>query len=152
MPGSKKIKLLFVFLTFSGIFLHFSSAFGSDDNVQHFAKYSVHYTVFNSTFLQPEVAAAYKLKRSEYESLINVSVVKTGEYGGLPVTISGTVTDLMQQQKALQFQEIREDSVVYYLAPVRIAGEDTVHFDISVTPEGESEPLVTTFTQKIYSD
>ena len=123
------------------------------ENVQHFDNYSVHYTVFNSTFILEDVARTYQIKRSKYESLINISVVPKGEhFGGLPAQLSGTVTNLMQQQKALKFKEINEGDVVYYLAPVRISGEEVVHFDIQLLPENSGKPLSFKFTKKLYSD
>lgn len=135
------------------ILLNFSQAVAQDtENAKHFDKYSVYYTVFNSTFVQADVAKQYKIKRSKYESLINVSVVRTGEYGGLPVKLSGTVTNLLQQQKKLVFQEIKEKDSVYYLAPLRINGEEVVHFNLSVQPKDNEKPLVLTFTKTLYSD
>lgn len=117
-----------------------------------FDHYELHYSVFNSTFLQEDVAAIYGIKRSGYESLINISVTRKGEYGGLPAALSGTVTNLMQQQKMLEFIEIKEQGAVYYLAPVRISGEELVNFVINVTPENETQSLQAKFATKLYSD
>ena len=117
-----------------------------------FDRHTIYYTVFNSTFLTPEIAKSYGIKRSEYESLINVMVMENGKNGGVQVALSGTVTNLMQQQKQLQFMEIDEQDTVYYLAPIRVSGEETVHFNIVATPTGATEPLEVTFTKKLYSD
>ncbi len=117
-----------------------------------FAEYSVYYTLLSSTFIQPEVAANYGIKRSKYENLINVSISRRGEYGALPGRVEGTVTNLLQQQKKLNFLEIREKTATYYIAPVRISGEEVVHFELSVIPDGEYEALKMKFSKKIYSD
>lgn len=125
----------------------------AETNVQHFDNYSVHYTVFNSTFLLEQVAKTYQLKRSKYESILNISVVPRGEsFGGLATQLSGTATNLMQQQKRLNFKKIDEGNVVYYLAPVRINGEEVMHFDIRATPENADTTLQVKFTKKLYSD
>lgn len=117
-----------------------------------FEKYSVHFNVFNSTFIPAHVAANYGLKRSKYESLLNVSVAPVGEYGAIPAKITGTVTNLMQQQKKLKFIEISEKTATYYLAPIRISGEENVRIELNVTPKGETETLELKFNKKIYSD
>jgi hypothetical protein len=117
-----------------------------------FEKYSVYYNVFNSTFIPADVAANYGIKRSKYESLINVSISHSGEYGAIPAKVSGTVTNLMQQQKQLKFIEIAEKTATYYIAPIRIAGEENVRIELSVTPAGESKALKLKFNKKIYSD
>ena len=119
---------------------------------QTFEKYSVHYTLFSSTFVKPEVAAIHGIKRSKYENLLNISVVPKGEYGGLPATISGTATNLLQQQKTLDFIEIKEQTATYYLAPVRINNKEVIHFDIKVKLEGETDVLKVKFTKTVYAD
>ncbi|WP_188149466.1 DUF4426 domain-containing protein [Teredinibacter waterburyi] len=125
----------------------------AESNIQgsaSFENFDLHYSLFPSTFLLPEVAAVYKIKRSEYETLINVSISHSGKYGGVEADISGTVTNLMQQQKRLEFIEIKEESTVYYIAPIRISGEELVHFNISAKVRSNGDILSTTFSQKLY--
>lgn len=122
------------------------------ENHQTIGDYTVHFSVFNSTFILPDIASAYKIKRSKNENLINISVTKKGEYGGLPASISGHVTNLMQQRKELAFITIKEKTVTYYLAPILVSGKEIVHFNIQVTPQGETAPLDVTFTKTIYAD
>lgn len=122
------------------------------EEFKKFANHTIYYTVFNSTFISADIAKAYGIKRSKYESLINVVVSKNGEHGGVPVAISGTVTNLMQQQKQLGFKTIEEENTVYYIAPVRIGGEEVVHFDITVRVDGEPQPLKLKFTKKLYAE
>ena len=121
-------------------------------NQTDFDQYTVHHVIFNSTFILPEVAKAYNIKRSKYESLINVSVNKKGQFNGQKASLSGTVTNLMQQQKQLKFIEIREANATYYLAPIRVGSEEVVHIKLSVTPQGQPKPFDVTFSQKIYPD
>lgn len=111
--------------------------------------YQVHYSVFPSTFLQPKIAAAYHLKRSKYETLLNISITSRGEFGGLPAQVSGQVTNLMQQQKTLSFIEVKEKNTAYYLAPVRISGEEIVHFVINVTLADEEPARQIKFSSKL---
>jgi len=125
----------------------------AESNIQgsaSFENFDLHYSLFPSTFLLPEVAAAYKIKRSEYETLINVSISRSGEYGGVEGDISGTVTNLMQQQKRLEFIEIKEETAVYYIAPIRISGEELIHFKLTAKVKSNGDVLTTKFSQKLY--
>lgn len=117
-----------------------------------FAEYTVRHVVFNSTFIQPEVASIYGVKRSKNESILNLSVSRRGKLGALPAEISGTVTNLMQQQKDLQFKEIEEDNATYYIAPLRVANEEVLHFNILVKPNNSDDPLRVKFSQTVYAD
>ncbi|VUD67572.1 hypothetical protein TDB9533_03860 [Thalassocella blandensis] len=112
--------------------------------------YVVRHVIFNSTFVLPEVAQQYGLKRSEYESLLNISVNRQGEFGGEEVKLEGTYKNLMQQQKVLQFQQIKEKDAIYYLAPVRISGEEMLHFSLQI--QTKDKTFETSFSQKVYSD
>lgn len=118
-----------------------------------FGDFVVTHTVFNSTFINEEVAAAYKLSRARDRALVNVSIVKSGagdQTVGLPAEISGTVTNLMQQQVQLKFMEINEGNAVYYLAPFRVHNEEVLHFVITVKHEGKDYDVK--FTKKLYQD
>ncbi len=130
----------------------FSQAAKPYDTTTDFAEYTVRHVVFNSTFVLPEVAKIYKLKRSKYESLLNISVYKKGEAGSIPATISGTVKNLMQQQKVLDIKEIEEKNAVYYLSPVRVANEELLHFELIIRPNGSQQDLTVKFSQKVYAD
>ena len=120
------------------------------NDTTHFDDFSVHYTFFPSTFIQPDIASAYNIKRSKYEILINISVTNPGEYGGIAAKIRGTTTNLMQQQKSLSIVEIKEKDVTYYLAPVHIAAKEIVHIDLYVTPEGHTETKHIKITKTLY--
>jgi hypothetical protein len=122
------------------------------ENHQDFERYSVHFNVFNSTFVPTQIAARHNIKRSKYESLINVSVSPLGKYGALPANISGTVTNLLQQKKPLKFIEIVEQDATYYLAPIRINGEEILHVELNVQPRESEDKLYVKFIQKVYSD
>lgn len=119
-----------------------------------FGDYNVLHTVFNSTFLQPEVASAYNLTRGKGQSLLNVALIKSTDGGnskGLPAKITGSITNLMQQKRELEFIEIKEHDAVYYLAPIRVSNNDeVVHFKIEVTHDGKTYPVA--FSKKLYKD
>ncbi|WP_111642106.1 DUF4426 domain-containing protein [Marinimicrobium alkaliphilum] len=123
------------------------------ENSQRFGDYQVHYTVFNSTFIPLEAAQAYGFTRARDRALVNISVTQRtddGESLGLPAQISGTATNLAQQQFRLRFEEIDEGTATYYLAPLRHTDQEVMHFDIEITPEGESDAIQFRFTRTLH--
>ena len=118
-----------------------------------FGNYKVYYTVFNSSFIKPDVARIYNLTRGKNQVLVNVSLVKRGEQGdslGLAAKVEGTATNLMQQQRTLKFKEISEQNTVYYLAPLRVSDEEVMNFRIQVQPTEGGRPLVLEFSKTMY--
>lgn len=114
-----------------------------------FDNYQAYYTVFPSTFIPADIAAKAGLKRGKRLHYMNILVSPAGKYGGVPSTVSGQFKNLMQQAGELNFTEIKEKDTVYYLAPFKIQGEDTLHFDLDfVLPDGRS--VSDTFSTKVY--
>lgn len=116
---------------------------------EDFGDYRVIYSVFNSDFIQPDIAQKYQLARARDRAYVNVSVVKKdGGTHGLGAEISGNATNLIQQSRPLKFAEIREGDAVYYLAPLRFENEETLTFNVDVTlPNGKKERV--TFRRKL---
>ncbi|BFM18562.1 DUF4426 domain-containing protein [Maricurvus nonylphenolicus] len=122
---------------------------------QDFGDYRVIYTVFNSSFIKPDIAKTYNITRGKSQALINVSLIKNtadGSTEGLPANISGTVTNLMQQQKVLKFVEVQEQNAVYYLAPLRFTNEEVLNFAIEVKTSANAKPFELEFTKTLYVD
>jgi len=118
---------------------------------QQFDGVTVHYSVFSSTSLLPAMAQQYGLVRGKDYVLLNIALVEDNNPGsGIPATVSGTATNLMQQQKQLAFQTIAEKTATYYIAPLRVTNEEIFHFEISVDPEGKRGPYTVKFTKKLY--
>lgn len=120
-----------------------------------FGEYTVHYNVFNSTDIPAKVAEAYKLVRGKDRALLNISLTKT-ENGktslGLPAQISGNTKNLMQQQQALNFIEIKEGNATYYIAPFVFNNEEVLHFDIKVSEDVSSKPMTINFNRTLYTE
>ncbi|MFA0810338.1 DUF4426 domain-containing protein [Microbulbifer epialgicus] len=118
-------------------------------NYEDFGDYRVVYSVFNSDFIQPDIAQKYQLVRARDRAFVNVSVVKKdGGTRGLSAELSGNATNLIQQSRPLKFLEIREGDAVYYLAPLRFENEETLTFNVDVTlPNGKKERV--TFRRKL---
>lgn len=124
------------------------------ENSRQFGDYTLHYSVFNSTFIPADIAGLYGLTRARDQVLINVTVTRTDAEGnaslGLPADVTGTASNLMQQQRELDFTEIDEGDAVYYIASLKHTDEETIRFNLSVQPEGEPRPLEVNFSRKLY--
>lgn len=146
----KRSAIFFITVLLSGL-----SLAQKDPDLQFqtvFGDYTVRHVVFNSTFIQPEVAKIYQIKRSKYESILNVSLSPKGQIGSIPAVVEGTVTNLMQQQRTLTFKEIREDNATYYIAPIRVANEEHLKFNLNVRPLDSDETIAVKFSQTVYAD
>lgn len=136
----------FCILILSGLALCASQSYAQGQ--QQFGDYTVYHTVLNSTFIKPKVAEAYGLVRGDQWFLINISVNNAGKIFGQKALLNGTATNLMQQQKTLEFKEINEGEATYYVAPLRLAGQDVLHFAIDVQTAEDQEPFTVKFTHK----
>ncbi|GLS27061.1 DUF4426 domain-containing protein [Marinibactrum halimedae] len=117
--------------------------------------YRIFYSVFNSSFIPPDIASTYKLIRGKDRALVNIVVTKDGEETqtlGLPANLKGEARNLMQQAQKLKFQRINEQNTTYYLAPIRFTNEEVMNFFITVTPEGSDSPIKLKFSKKLYVD
>lgn len=136
--------------------LSFISALAfAQTGVEDFGVYRVHYSVFNSTQITPEIASQYGLQRANDRALVNISVNRADGDAtslGQPAQVSGTATNLVQQQQQLDFQEIDEGRAHYYLAQVRHLNEEIYNFRITITPKGSDTPLELRFSQKLYTE
>ncbi len=111
----------------------------------------VHYSAFNSTFLTPQVARSYKLKRNGYSAILNISVLDNYQPGKPAITanISGSAKNLIGQKRILNFREVKEGDAIYYLAEFPISDEENLTFDIDVSAGNKGAGRLK-FTQKFY--
>lgn len=108
----------------------------------------VHYSAFNSSFLQPEIAAAAGLTRAGNRGVLSIAVLKAGK--PITATVSGQVRNLMGQITNLSFRQVREGEAVYYLAQFPI-GEETLSFTVNVQSAGGPRNSFS-FNQEFFPD
>ncbi|CDZ94764.1 MULTISPECIES: DUF4426 domain-containing protein [Pseudomonadaceae] len=115
-----------------------------------FGEYDVHYIAFNSGFLQPDIAAAAGLVRSKSQGVLNVSVLKAGK--PTMALVSGTVKNLLGQDRPLAFKQLKEgEEAIYYLAQFPFDSRETLRFSLTVQPVG-AEAVNFEFTQEFFPD
>jgi hypothetical protein len=116
---------------------------------QSYGDLDVHYSAFNSGFLQPEIAAATGLVRSKTQGVVNVAILKAGTASSAKV--SGTVKNLLGQSTALSFKEVKEGKAIYYLAQFPFEQRETLRFTLNVTA-ADGVPHSFDFNQEFFPD
>lgn len=116
-----------------------------------FNNYTVHYSVLNSTFLQPNIAAKYGIPRGKREGVLNISVQKTYDNSTKPVSaiLNGKVIDLIRQ-KNLSFKKVEEGQAIYYLAPFSFSNKEKLRFAIEVQPDPNQAPFQLNFEHTLH--
>jgi hypothetical protein len=97
---------------------------------QSFGDLDVHYIAFNSSFLQPDIAAANGLARSKTLGVLNISVLKAGKASS--ASVSGEVKDLVGRSHTLSFKQVNEGEAIYYLAQFPFTQQEMLRFTLSV--------------------
>lgn len=120
------------------------------ENMKKIDHLNIHYMAFGATFLTPEIAKAYKIERSRYNGVINISVLNNTEENtpAKHVSISGKARNDLGQIKSLDFEEVTEGDAIYYLAQVTYSDEETYYFDITLNDGTGNKSLK--FKQKFY--
>jgi hypothetical protein len=118
-----------------------------------FGPYELHYSVVNTTFLAPEIAAAYNITRSEKRAILNLAVREKLAEGSAPraMMLKGRTWDLIQNQ-SLEFKEIREGEAVYYIAEFAFINEEWRFFEMDFRPTGAQETYTFKFKHQLYTD
>lgn len=133
--------------------LVFAGSLSADDRpFREFGDYRVYYSAFNSSFVSPEVAAAYDIVRGRDRGLVNIAVMPAGVIGGRPAEINGHVSNIFAQRQELAFFEVREGDAVYYLAPFNFENEDSLTFNITVKPNPDMPSYALSFQRTFYRD
>lgn len=116
-----------------------------------FGNYELFYSVVNTTFLDPKVAASYSIKRGRNYAILNLAVREKQAIGSAPrpMLLQGKTWDLIQNQ-TLQFQEVREGEAIYYIAEFKFINEEWRFFEVDFRPEGAEETFTFKFKHQLY--
>lgn len=152
---SKKTPMLAILL--STIFL-LTSGVANAQLSQRYEQYELHYSVVNSTFVEPAVAAQYGISRGKRRAFVNFSLrehLPDGSTVARPMSLSGQSWDLTQQQVDFDFIEVREGPAIYYIGEFKFINREWRFFKLAFTPEGSdaensSQPFEFEFKQQMY--
>jgi hypothetical protein len=113
-------------------------------------QWEVHYIVFPTTFLTPEIAKANGLIRSKYNALVNISVLDKQTKVAQRIDISGTARNLIGTTKPLSFKRVSDGDAIYYLAPLSFRHMEKYTFSVDIRRGNTTENL--TFKQEMFVD
>lgn len=123
-------------------------------SMQQVGDYQVHYSIFNTSFLAPEIAENYGIVRSGARALMNIAVLKKqpdGSMKNVRVDISGTRFDLIRRDP-LKFQEVQEQHAIYYLSDFPIEHRTMIYYTLQILPENSNRSFEVQFRKMLYRD
>lgn len=116
---------------------------------QTFGDLDVHYSAFESTFLQPDIAAATGLVRSKQQGVLNIATLKAGQ--PTLARVSGEVKNLLGQVHPLDFKQVKEGEAIYYLAQFPFEQQEMLRFSLTVQV-GTQAPNSFEFNQEFFPE
>lgn len=120
---------------------------------ERFGDYELHYSVVNTTFLEPAVAAQYGLARGSRRAIINLSLrehLADGSTVARKMALKGRSWDLTQSQVNFDFKEISEGPALYYIGEFKFINREWRFFEVNFSPEGSDESLTVEFKRQMY--
>ena len=123
---------------------------------QQFGDYLVHYNALSSSFITPEVAKAYGIRRSDSRALINISVLKSVndmQDTAVKASVTASGRNLTGQTRNIDMREINEgDGAIYYIGELSVRNMETFDFTVMVLPQGQDKPFNVKFRQQFYTE
>ena len=141
--------------TMLGLLLVTGSMTAGAEQAKTFGDYAIHYSTFTTDMLTADVARGYNITRSKNRALLNISVLKKvldASIQPVRATVVTSATNLSAQLKNLEIKEISDQGAIYYIAEIPISDRETLNFNVSVTPEGESNTYTFTFQQEFFTN
>ena len=117
---------------------------------QTLGPWDVHYIVFPSTFLTPEIAKANGLVRSKFNAVVNISVLDRETKKAQMPAVEGVARNLIGTSKELKFKRVVDGDAIYFLAPLAYRDRETYRFKVTMSDRGQTEVLE--FQQQMYVD
>jgi len=117
--------------------------------------YVIHFSAQSTDQLPPEVARAYNIVRSKNRAMLNVSIIRESDNVPVGAAVTVKTVNLTGQLKTVTMRKIEEPGdvvAIYYIGETPVANRETLIFDISVQPDGESASSEVRFKRQFYTD
>jgi hypothetical protein len=121
---------------------------------ERYGPFEVHYSVVNTTFLDPATAARYNIVRGKDKAILNIAVREhrgDGSTVARRARVEGRTWDLFQNQ-FFEFREIEESEAIYYIGEFEFSDKELRFFTINLLPEGAQRSYELKFQHKLYAD
>ena len=122
---------------------------------ERFGPFELHYSVVNTTFLEPAVAARYGITRGKRRAIINLALrehLEDGSTVARPMAVDGSSWDLTEQRINFDFMEVREGPAIYYIGEFKFLNREWRYFEVDFVPEGSEESLNFKFRHQMYTN
>jgi hypothetical protein len=122
---------------------------------ERFGPYELHYSVVNSTFVEPAVAAQYGITRGKRRAFVNLALrehLPDGSTVARAMDIDGRSWDLTQQTVNFDFIEVREGPAIYYIGEFKFINREWRYFEFDFTPAGSNERFNYKFKHQLYTN
>lgn len=120
---------------------------------ERFGPYELHYSVVNTTFLEPFVADQYDITRGKRRAIVNLSLrehLEDGSTVARTMDVDGQSWDLTEQRINFDFTEVKEGPAIYYIGEFKFLNREWRYFEFDFVPEGDSESLNFKFRHQMY--
>lgn len=112
----------------------------------------VHFSALSTDKLPPEVARTYNIVRSKNRAMLNVSVLEESSKKPVEALVTVKTVNLTGQMKNVTMRMIREQEAIYYIGETPVANQETLVFDISITPDGVDQPSEVRFKRQFFTN
>jgi hypothetical protein len=143
------IKLLVLPIALLSYF-HIAAAVENENEVS-FESYIANFNAFPSDFLDVKIAKAVNIKRGASRGVVTIAVRKHVEGAAdksVKAEVNGTATSTLGTINKLNFSQVRDGDVLYYLGTFTFAHYQSITFNVNILPEGELQPYKLTFTRQ----
>lgn len=117
--------------------------------------YTIHHNAIPSASLDPAIAKQYRIQRSKYRGMLNVSVLKdVPGTTGKPVDaiVMAKATNIRGQLISIPMRRVEEGEAIYFIGEFRIADQETLNFEVQVKPRGETRFYKARLSQQFFID
>lgn len=122
---------------------------------ERYGPYELHYSVVNTTFIEPAVAAQYGLARGKRRAILNISLrehLDDGSTVARQMALEGRSWDLTQQQVDFDFIEVREGPALYYIGEFKFINREWRFFEVTFSPENSSDSYTFELKHQMYTN
>jgi hypothetical protein len=120
---------------------------------ERFGPYELHYSVVNSTFIEPSVAAEYGLTRGRRRAILNLSLrehLDDGTTVARRMDLEGSSRDLTARSIDFDFIEVQEGPAIYYIGEFKFINREYRFFDVTFSAEGDTERYEFSYKKQMY--
>ncbi|MEO0437244.1 MAG: DUF4426 domain-containing protein [Pseudomonadota bacterium] len=120
---------------------------------ERFGPYELHFSVVNTTFIEPEVAAQYGLARGKRRAILNLSLrehLEDGNTVAREMDLKGLSWDLTERQDFFDFIQVIEGPAIYYIGEFKFLNREWRYFEVDFQPENDGETFNYKFKHQMW--